>query len=242
MDLTASGRARRFGEVTSTESSTSRWTVALPYEYGKRLVSVTSGSGRSTVQFSDGSTIIANLVVGADGINSTVRTLIDPNAPKPLHVPLLNVGGVADVTVDADVGSTYFVFGRHAFLGYWIEPDGRTAWFANIPEKQPMTGVRARATPNPKWLALLADLFDGEQPGESLVRSTAPMNVFPVGSIQIMPSLPRWHNDHMVVLGDAAHAPSPSATPRDITLDELAIELFYRTTSSTAEFSRSRAR
>jgi 2-polyprenyl-6-methoxyphenol hydroxylase-like FAD-dependent oxidoreductase len=197
----------------------------IAYEYGKRLVSAASSGGRSMARFSDGSTIEADLIVGADGINSTVRNLIDPNAPRPTNVPLLNVGGVADVTVEADVGSTYFVFGRHAFLGYWIEPDRRTAWFANIPDPHPMTGAQARGTSRKEWLTRLANLFDGEQPATALLRSTAPTDVFPLGSIQIMPSLPRWHNDHLAVIGDAAHAPSPSSGQGASLAIESAIEL-----------------
>jgi 2-polyprenyl-6-methoxyphenol hydroxylase-like FAD-dependent oxidoreductase len=194
-------------------------------EHGKRLVSAKPNNGRVMARFSDGSTIEADLIVGADGINSTVRTLIDANAPHPTHIPLLNVGGVADITVDADVGSTYFVFGGNAFLGYWIEPDGRTAWFANIPETQPMTGATARALSSNDWLVRLAGLFDGEQPAAALVRSTAASNLFALGSIQIMPSVPRWHNDSMVVIGDAAHAPSPSSGQGASLAIESAIEL-----------------
>jgi 2-polyprenyl-6-methoxyphenol hydroxylase-like FAD-dependent oxidoreductase len=177
------------------------------------------------VSFRDGSTVVADLVVGADGINSIVRTLIDPSAPKPTNVPLLNVGGVADISVDADIGSTYFVFGRHAFLGYWLEPDGRTAWFANIPEREPMSGATARATPNEQWLARLVGIFENEQPATSLIRSTQPSNLFPLGSVQIMPSLPRWNNEHMVVIGDAAHAPSPSSGQGASLAIESAVEL-----------------
>ncbi|MGO8981401.1 MAG: FAD-dependent oxidoreductase, partial [Streptosporangiaceae bacterium] len=29
--------------------------------------------------------------------------------------------------------------------------------------------------------------------------------------VHTLPQLPRWHDDRMIVIGDAAHAPSPSS-------------------------------
>jgi hypothetical protein len=100
-----------------------------------------------TARFADGSSATADVLIGADGLRSTVRTLIDPAAPGPEHVPLLNFAASADIAVPAEPDAAYFVFGRRAFLGYWLQPDGRTAWFANLPHAAPMTLAEARAVP-----------------------------------------------------------------------------------------------
>ncbi|MEU0463144.1 FAD-dependent monooxygenase [Amycolatopsis sp. NPDC006131] len=64
----------------------------VPTEYGKRLVAAAPEAGGVTATFADGSTAHADLLIGADGLRSTVRTIIDPGAPPPRYVPLLNTG------------------------------------------------------------------------------------------------------------------------------------------------------
>ncbi|PHQ51986.1 hypothetical protein BLA24_10395, partial [Streptomyces cinnamoneus] len=56
----------------------------IPVEYGKRLVATGTGPrGTVTALFADGSRAEGDLVVGADGIHSRTRTLLDPPRPAP---------------------------------------------------------------------------------------------------------------------------------------------------------------
>lgn len=192
---------------------------------GRRLVAVDEQADGVTARFADGSGATADVLVGADGIRSTVRALIDPDAPGPRHVPLLNVGGVARVAVPARPAAAYFVFGRRAFLGYWRQPDGTTAWFANVPEPEPMNAAHARAIGAADWLARLGELFAGEVPAADLVARTAPEDLFALGSVETMPPVPRWSRGRMVLAGDAVHAPSPSSGQGASLAVESAVEL-----------------
>jgi salicylate hydroxylase len=60
--------------------------AALPPEMvslGKKCVSVTSDSSSAAARFADGSSVEADIIVGADGIHSAVRTsLFGPDAPR----------------------------------------------------------------------------------------------------------------------------------------------------------------
>ncbi|MGW4412689.1 FAD-dependent monooxygenase [Nonomuraea sp. NPDC004702] len=194
-------------------------------EYGRRLVGVEEHPGGVTARFADGGSASADILVGADGIRSVVRSLIDPAAPGPRHVPLLNFGGLADVAVPAGEQASCFVFGRRAFLGYWVQPDGRTAWFCNVPHAEPTTSAQARRVPAGEWLRRLGELFAGEEPGEELVRHTSPENLVALGTVEIMPSVPHWHRGRMVLVGDSVHAPSPSSGQGASLAAESAVQL-----------------
>lgn len=194
-------------------------------EHGKRLVGVDENADGVTARFADGTTATADVLVGADGIGSTVRTLIDPSAPGPAHVPLLNFGAAADFAVDAAPDATCFVFGRRAFLGYWVQPDGRTSWFGNLPHQPRMTSAEARAVPADEWLRRLREVYADDVPGRGLVEHTDPARLFAFGSMEILPKVPVWHRGRMVLVGDAAHAPSSSSGQGASLAAESAVQL-----------------
>jgi 2-polyprenyl-6-methoxyphenol hydroxylase-like FAD-dependent oxidoreductase len=181
-------------------------------EYGKRLVDALETPNGVTATFEDGSTVTADILVGADGIRSRVRMLIDPNAPDPEKAALLNFGGSADYLVPgAAPDSMYFVFGKKDFFGYWIQPDGRTAWFANAPEKQLMSFAEANKTSPEEWLERLRADFADDIPARDVLRHVDPKDLCSIGSIESMPKLPRWYTSRMVLTGDSVHGPSPSS-------------------------------
>ncbi|MGX7824033.1 FAD-dependent oxidoreductase [Actinokineospora sp. 24-640] len=173
----------------------------VPVEYGKRLTDARADADGVTAHFADGTTARADLLVGADGLRSTVRTLIDPNAPAPRHVPLLNTGGFADkITVDGEAGTAYMGYGKRAFFAYLPHPDGSVWWFANLPH----TGA-----PPTDWRAHLHATYADLPTAGRLIDATA--DIVPPYATHDFPTVPTWHNARMVIIGDAAHATSPAA-------------------------------
>lgn len=179
-------------------------------EYGKRLVDAEESADGVTARFADGTSETADVLVGADGIRSAVRRLVDPAAPEPHASRLLNFGAAADIAVPADRESAYFVFGARGFFGYWVQPDDRTAWFANLPHERPLSAAEARATSKADWLARLRDLYAEDTPCRDVLAHTKADDLVVLGSMESMPKLPTWHRGRMVLVGDAAHAPSSS--------------------------------
>lgn len=179
---------------------------------GRRLVATSVGAdGRAVARFDDGSSVSADLLVGCDGLRSVVRSDLDPSAPPPRYVGMVNHGGYvpASELCGLDVGEPgiwNMRYGRRAFFGHVPDPNGGVVWFANVPGP-PVTREQRATTTEAQWREHLAATFADEPgPASALVRrgvlEVAGDNVFD------HPSTPRWHDGRRVVIGDAAHAPS----------------------------------
>jgi FAD-dependent urate hydroxylase len=178
--------------------------------YGKRLVGAEPAAGGGVVAaFEDGTRVAGDLLVGADGVHSPTRRLIDPAAPSPRYVGLANFGGYTPGSAIGEPGVWRMIFGRRAFFGYVPDPAGGTVWFANVPRPAVTTAERA-ATTAEQWRRQLVELFTGDAgPARDLI---ADGHLELAGdSTHDLPSVPTWHRGPMVILGDAAHAPSPTS-------------------------------
>ena len=118
-----------------------------------------------------------------------------------------------------------FAFGKRAYYLYWRMSDGRITWGANLPSTQYLSLIEARATSAEDWLRILRETYAGDTPGDQLITSTTPASLEVTGAIHIMPPLPHWHNNRMVLVDDAVHAPSNSTGQGASLAIESAIEL-----------------
>lgn len=183
----------------------------IQVEFGRRLADAHIGSdGGVTAIFADGSQAMGDLLVGADGVRSVVRRLIDPSAPPARYVGLTNFGGVTHGTaLDVEPEAWHMIFGRHAFFGYQAMPDGTVVWFVNWP-REPIAADERAATTDAAWKEQLLTLFaDDEGPAVDLLRrgelELAADNTHDLGHVA------HWHRGPMIIIGDAAHAPSPTS-------------------------------
>jgi len=199
--------------------------AGVVFHYGKRLVDVEQTVSGVLARFADGTTATADVLIGADGVRSTVRTLIDPDAPQAGYTGLLGFQGSAELATELDPGIMTFAFGRRAYYLYWKTADGRVTWGANLPSKRYLSLTEARAIPTDEWLAVLRDTYADDNPGGELARGTTEATLQVTGAIHIMPPVPHWHRGRMVLVGDAVHAPSNSTGQGASLAIESAIQL-----------------
>lgn len=183
----------------------------VPIEHGKRLVDATQADDAVRAVFADGSQATGDLLIGCDGVHSAVRRIIDPAAPRPSYAGLINTGGYASgVPVDTPPGTYEMIFGKRAFFGYVVAPGREVWWFANVPRRDEPARGELEAIPGDQWRHRLLQAYAADAgPAVSLIEATpGPLAASP---IHTMPHLPAWHAGRMIVIGDAAHAPSPSS-------------------------------
>jgi 2-polyprenyl-6-methoxyphenol hydroxylase-like FAD-dependent oxidoreductase len=192
------------------DEATSR---GIRFEHGKCLTgAMETGDGVRAI-FADGSEASGDLLIGGDGVHSAVRTIIDPNAPAPTYAGLINLGGyVRAAQVEAEPGSYTMIFGKRAFFGYAVAPDGEVWWFANLPRRdEPARGELASMDAE-EWRRRLIGLYgDDAGPAVRILEATPNAGIGGASPIHLIPHLPAWHRGRMVVIGDSAHAPSPSS-------------------------------
>lgn len=199
--------------------------AGVSFVYGKRLVGVDENADGITARFADGGSASADVLIGADGVRSTVRTLIDPDAPAAHYTGMLGFQGYADLDIDLEPGVMTFAFGGRAYYLYWKMPDGRMTWGANLPSEKYMSLSEARAIPAENWLRTLREIYTGDVPGGALADGSSADTLDVTGAIHIMPPVPHWSRGRMVVVGDAVHAPSNSTGQGASLSIESAIEL-----------------
>lgn len=174
----------------------------IPLHHGHRLRSATVDDHGVVASFVDGSEARGDLLVGADGLRSTVRRLIDPAAvpPRPAGQQVF-YGYTTDATPASAPGLITMVRGGAAF-GYAVSPAGETYWFARVAD-----AALAR-TPKPRWPEVLLGLLRRDRtPAADIVAATGSA-VLVTGASELAGA--RWSAERMLLIGDAAHAASPA--------------------------------
>jgi 2-polyprenyl-6-methoxyphenol hydroxylase-like FAD-dependent oxidoreductase len=188
-ELPLARREPRFGKLCTVERgrllASLRSQVAAPIEFG---ATVTLRRGRLTV---DDEPLSAELVVGADGSDSIVREFVV--GPVPCRDAGHSVWRGVTATGDRTPVAMSETIGRGKRFGLVPLADRRTYWWAVVTDGGPLESEFA-GWHEPIGTALAAT------PAAS--RSLQP--------IAILPPLPRWHRERVVLVGDAAHAMSPA--------------------------------
>jgi 2-polyprenyl-6-methoxyphenol hydroxylase-like FAD-dependent oxidoreductase len=181
--------------------------------YEKRLTGVSIAGREIVATFEDGSTEVGDFLVGADGVHSRVRAWMLPDHAAPRDTDTVSLGGfcargVVSPPDPADGDRLTFMVGPKHQFGYSKMSESQWGWWCHV-HAETVEERRALLTMPPEDLrARMLDRYRGwAAPAESLIEATESWLRTP---IQDVPTLPTWHRDRVLLVGDAAHAMSPA--------------------------------
>jgi 2-polyprenyl-6-methoxyphenol hydroxylase-like FAD-dependent oxidoreductase len=172
----------------------------IPLHHGKRLAGATEDATGVTAQFTDSGIARGDLLIGADGLNSTVRALICPAVTPRYAGQHVFYGYSRQPKPPSEPGRMVMVRGSAVAFGFAVSPAGETCWFARVDGEEPGS--------EPGRDRLLALLRPDDTPCADIVAATpGPL----LGtSARDLADVPQWRTRRMLVIGDAAHAASPA--------------------------------
>ncbi|WP_234434290.1 FAD-dependent oxidoreductase [Streptomyces sp. NRRL F-5126] len=200
-------RCLRRGELNAAlQAEVARRGISI--RHGARLASVEEGHAAVTAHFTGGGTATGDLLVGADGLRSTVRRLIAPGV-EPRHAGERVFYGYATRPVPAGAPETItMVRGSAAAFGCTASPTGETYWFARVAGEPASADEIAKSTPA-RWRELLVELLRKDAgPAAGIVAATGE-RIMVTGATE-MPLGTPWRSGRALIVGDAAHAASPA--------------------------------
>ncbi|RPF38930.1 NAD(P)/FAD-dependent oxidoreductase [Streptomyces sp. TLI_185] len=200
-------RCLRRGDLNAAvQAEAARRGIAI--RHGARLASVQDGPDGVTAHFTDGSTATGDLLIGADGLNSTVRRQITPHTQPCYAGQRVFYGYTATAAGSVPDARITMVRGTTATFGYAVSPDGETHWFARVAGEPLPADEIADGSPA-DWRELLVPLLRKDATPAADLVAAARDKVMVTNATEIPVGTP-WRSGRLLLIGDAAHAASPA--------------------------------
>lgn len=193
----------------------------------KTVTHAETANDHAAVTFLDGSTAQGDILIGADGMHSTVRRLIDSKAPMPRATGNGYTFGVAHMAgrVAAAAGEVHVIWGRRRWFKYIVTPSGDIWWSACHPLTHELShGELAHSSGAVVSRTQVRSFFDGDTgPARDIITATnGDPSVIAQYHIQHIPVL---HRGRMTLIGDAGHALQPTTAQSVAQIAESAVIL-----------------
>ena len=167
---------------------------------GMTCVGCTQDETGVSAYFSDGKVARGDLLVGADGLHSIIRSQLF-GAAKPRYAGYVCWRGVAHTT-RTDIET--WAWGKNAQFGITPMSDKRAYWFA---QRDAPEGERAKGSGRKREIL---DLFGGwHDPIPEIIEATEETSLL-CHNVYESPLLSHWSRGRVTLLGDAAHTMPPN--------------------------------
>jgi salicylate hydroxylase len=177
-----------------------------------RVVGLSGEPDGVRLRFAEGSEVVASVVVGADGVNSTVRRYICGDV-APTHSGEIGFRAVIPIEKSRDLPNP-------TSLHCWCGPDTHVVYYGLESGKivnllavykprrlPPWTRLSNRVSATRDQALSIFEEYSWDPRILDLVRNIeGDMSLW---ALVELPRLPRWSRGRVILLGDAAHAPLP---------------------------------
>lgn len=181
----------------------------IEIRHGARLESVSEDAASVTAVFADGSCTTGDLLIGADGLNSTMRSLVDSAAPGPHYAgQQVFYGYTTEAAPQSEPERITMIRSATAAFGYAVSPAGETFWFARVSGEPASAHEITDSKPEQLRDRLVPLLRRDATPAADIVAATG--SELMVTNAWDLPPGVRWSTGRTVIIGDAAHAASPA--------------------------------
>lgn len=171
---------------------------------GKRMTGLNDLGDRVSIEFADGSTVTADMLVGADGTHSITRKYVLGEQVERRYAGYVNWNGLVEISEDlapADQWTTFVGEGKRASL--MPVANNRFYFFLDVPLEMGLENNKSN------YQDTLKQYFAGWcAPVQQLIERLDPVKTNRVEICDIEP-FTQYYKGRVVIVGDAAHSTTP---------------------------------
>ena len=180
----------------------------IKMEWGKKLEKIATDDNMVTVQFTDGTSVSGDCIVGCDGLHSRTRKIMMPDSPAPKYSGYVTAGAITPNQTKQPQNELTFHFGKKAYMIYFVNSDNETMWAAHLQVK-PDSLYELKDISSETWQRTVYDMFDKDASyTRDFIKNENNLTKIPLYDIEFLPT---WHKGLVCLVGDSAHATTPHA-------------------------------